>query len=49
MNLYTPNTYFENITILASRVALFIPIFGLWMRLFGTESVDSKNLDRLMS
>lgn len=33
---------------LGSRVALYVPIFGLFMKLYGVEGVDAKNLNHYL-
>lgn len=42
------NNPYSTMTILGSRFALYFPIFGAILRLWGFESVDRKNMNRLM-
>ena len=41
------NNPYSTMTILGSRFALYFPIFGAILRLWGFESVDRKNMNRL--
>lgn len=48
MNLHTKNTFFENLVVLGSRVALFVPISGIVLRWYGVEGVDAHNFEKLL-
>ncbi|CAD8199566.1 unnamed protein product [Paramecium octaurelia] len=47
-NLYTKNTFFENLVVLSSRFALSIPFSGLLLTLFGLQGVHPENLTKLL-
>lgn len=47
-NMNIPGDRMENVIGLSSKFMLNIPITGLLLRLWGIQSVDPKNLNRLM-
>ena len=39
---------FRNVVGLSSRVMLFVPVVGLFLRLWDVQSVDSRHMKKLM-
>lgn len=48
-NLNADNSKMSNMTGLASRALLSLPFIGAEIRLWGVESVNAKNIKRLMT
>jgi hypothetical protein len=47
-NMHLKDGPFKNVVGLSSRVMLFVPIVGLFLRLWDVQSVDSRNMKKLM-
>jgi len=47
-NMHLKDGPFRNVVGLSSRVMLNVPVVGLFLRLWGVQSVDSKHMKKLM-
>ncbi|CAD8113256.1 unnamed protein product [Paramecium primaurelia] len=48
-NTHTPGTFFENMVLLGSNMALLFPIAGLFLKFYGIQGANPDNFKKLLS